>query len=259
MPGSSPLSPVIIFAYAHAGAARLQRLLSGSPTLACTSGTGLLSLCDQAAAVWRQADNRDAGLSPLAIASIRALASGLITTFLAVAGRPRWCEVSFSPPGGAETFLQLYPGAQFVCLHRNCLRVMDAAARANPWGLAGTAFGPFAAAYPGNSAATITAYWASCTESLLRFEEANAGACHRVRFEDLASNREQEVEKILTFLNLAPDQPAPLTLASHDTGRTAEETHAPGPEAESPVELIPPPLRTLVNDLHTRIGYPPAM
>ena len=258
-PNDQRLSPVIILAYAHGGGARLQRLLSHSPALACTSATGLLSLCDQAAAVWRKADNHHAGLSPLAIASIRTLAGTLITTFLAAAGSPRWCEVSFSPPGCAETFVQLYPAAKFVCLHRSCLRVMNAAVQASPWSLAGTAFGPFADAYPGNNAATIAAYWASCTESLLRFEEANPGACHRVRYEDLASDPEQEVGKILAFLDIALDHSAPLALNSNDPALAAEEPDTSGQKAESPIELIPPQLRTRLNDLHTRIGYPPSM
>jgi hypothetical protein len=250
MPG-----PVIIFAYAHAGAARLQRLLSRSPVLACTSGTGLLPLCDQAAAAWRKADNRDDILSPLAIGSIRALASSLITTFLAAAGGARWCEVSFSPPGCAETFLQLYPATKFVCLHRNCLDVIEAGIRANPWSLAGTAFSQFTVAYPGNSAAAIAAYWASCTESLLRFEQAHPDACHRTRYEDLASDREQDAGKILAFLNLAQDPSASL----YDTTPAAEEPGITGHEAEIPAGLIPPPLKAQVNDLHTRIGYPPSL
>ncbi len=255
MPDEQLPGPVVIFAYAYSGAARLQRLLS-SPALACTSGTGLLPLCDQAAAVWRKADNREgSSLSPLAIGSIRALASNLITTFQAAAGGSRWCEVSFSPPDCAETFLQLYPTAKFVCLHRSCPGVIEAGIRANPWSLASTAFGQFAAAYPGNNAAAVAAYWASCTESLLRFEQAYPNACHRARYEDLASYQDLVASKILAFLNLAQAPPASL----HDTRPTAEEPGTPGHQAEIPAELIPLPLRTRVNDLHTRIGYLPAL
>jgi len=256
-PNEQRPGPVIILAHAHAGAARLQRLLSGSPVLACTSGTGLLPLCDQAAATWRKADNRDNGLSPLAAASIRALAGSLITTFLAAVGGSRWCEVSFSPPGSAETFLQLYPAAKFVCLHRSCPGVIKAGIQANPWSRAGTAVGRFAAAYPGNSAATIAAYWASRTESLLQFEEAHPSACRQVRYEDLADHRKQEAGKILAFLNLPADHSAPLAQNNHDTTPTAEEPGIPGHGAEIPIELIPAPLRARVNDLHARIGYPP--
>ena len=39
--------PVVVLAYAYSGAGRIQRLLSGSDLLACTSGTGLLPLCAQ--------------------------------------------------------------------------------------------------------------------------------------------------------------------------------------------------------------------
>lgn len=133
--------------------------------------------------------------------------------------------------------------------------VIEAGIRANPWSLAGTAFSQFAVAYPGNNAAAIAAYWASCTESLLRFEQAHPDACHRARYEDLASDRELDGGKILAFLDLAQDPSA----SPHDTTPIAEEPGITGHEAEIPAGLIPPALKAQVDDLHTRIGYPPLL
>jgi glycerophosphoryl diester phosphodiesterase len=195
--------PVIVLAYAYSGAARVQRLLSGSAVLACTSGTGLLPLCDQAAAAWRRVDNRAGPLSSLAASSIRSLAGGMISIILAEEGKPRWCEISSSPPAAAETFLQLYPGTRFVCLHRSCPDVIRAGIEANPWGLTGTGFAPFAVAYPGSSAAAIAAYWADRTEPLLRFQEAHPAACRAVRYDDLAGHPDREARDISAFLELS--------------------------------------------------------
>jgi Sulfotransferase family len=254
--GGGQQSPVIVLAYAQAGAARLQRLLTGSAALACTSGTGVLPLCDQAAATWREVDNRDGTLSPLALASIRALADSMITTILAGGGGSRWCEISFSPPDCAETFLKLYPAARFVCLHRSCLDVIRVGVRANPWGLAGSAFAPFAAAYPGSSAAAIAAYWAARTGPLLQFEEAHPGACRRVRYEDLVGDPEREVGQILAFLNLGRDQAAASAWMNDDVTATAGTSGGPGSEDQVPPDQIAPPLRARINDLQARIGYP---
>jgi len=52
---------VIVLAPAYSGAGTLRSLLEGHPDLACTAGTGLLPLCEQALATWRSADGRPAG------------------------------------------------------------------------------------------------------------------------------------------------------------------------------------------------------
>jgi hypothetical protein len=251
--------PVIVLAYAYSGAAPIQRLLSGSAVLACTSGTGLLPLCDQAAAAWRRVDNRAGPLSSLAASSIRALAGGMISVLLAEAGKPRWCEISSSPPATAETFLQLYPGTRFVCLHRSCPDVIRAGIEANPWGLTGTGFAPFAVAYPGSSAAAIAAYWADRTEPLLRFQQAHPAACRTVRYDDLAGYPERQARDIAAFLDLdaAPSPTGPdVTLTREEAPPAAADGGALA-GAELPAGHLPPPLLDRVNDLQARLGFPP--
>src|ERR1035441_8887252 len=103
-------------------------------------------------------------------------------------------------PRCAETFLQLYPSAKFICLHRRCPEVILAGVNANPWGLEDSAFKSFTAGYPGNAVAAIAAYWAASTEPLLEFEQAHPGSCHRVRYEDLTSCPDQARAEIASFL-----------------------------------------------------------
>lgn len=72
-------APVVVLSYPYSGAERWWSLLAPHPELACTLGTGLLPLCEQAAASWRLTDGKANGpLSPLAVASIRALATSII-------------------------------------------------------------------------------------------------------------------------------------------------------------------------------------
>jgi Sulfotransferase family len=253
--------PVVVLAYAYSGAARIQRLLARSTVLACTSGTGLLPLCAQAAAAWRRVDDRDGPLSPLAVSSIRALAASMITAILADAGRSRWCEISFSPPAAAEAFLQLYPGTKFICLHRSCPDVIRAGVEANPWGLAGTSLGPFTSAYPGSSAAAIAAYWAECAQALLRFEEAHPGVCRRVRYEELADYPDPQTREIFAFLELDAEIPC-LVLdatisAPHEEAGPGGEPGAALAGVQVPSGHLPAPLRERVNDLQALLGYAP--
>lgn len=246
--GGREQGPVIVLAYPGSGAGDLHHLLGRSKDLCCTSGTGLLPLCEVAAATWRRIDGRDGALAPLALASIRALAGGLISVAQATRGGSRWCEIAFSPPDGAEVFLQLYPAVRVLCLHRSCAEVVQAGVLAHPWGIAGTAFAAFAPAFPASPAAAIAAFWASRTEQLLHFEDAHPGSSMRVRHEGLAGEPDQAAAAISAFLDLdlpragilaRDDQPALDGLGKLDAGQ------------------IPPPLLARVNELQDLFGYPP--
>jgi len=251
---SGPPGPVVVLAGSYSGAARLRHVLAGSAPFACTSGTGLLPLCAQAAATWQRVDNRDGPPSALALSSIRALATCMITAMMAGTGRSRWCEISFSPPpAAAEIFLRLYPGTQFVCLHRNCPDVIRTAIEANPWGLGSAGLGSFTAAYPGSSAAAIAAYWAESTESALDFQAAHPAACHQIRYEDLVDDQDLAADAMFAFLGVDASSPP-------EAG--AEEAYAAVPGAALggagvPASFLPRPLAERVNRLQQRLGYPP--
>jgi Sulfotransferase family len=249
-------APVIVLASAYCGAGQLGSLLAGHPDLACTSGTGILPLCQQAMATWRNVDSQ-AGqpTSPLAVAATRALAAGIITSVLAREGKRRWCEVAAANSQAAETFLRLYPGTKFLCLYRACPGVIRAAIDASPWGLADPAFAPFTRAHPASTVAALTAYWVAHTTTLLDFERAHPQGCLRVRYEDLTSDRQQTTGRITAFLGLAsPGEQAPHAQDSDDTPHQPGNT---GPEPDFPAGLIPPAIRAQASDLHRQLGYPP--
>ncbi len=253
--GAGQRSPVIVLGYAHGGAGYLQRLLDGYGSLACTTGTGLLPLCDLAASTWREVEDRTGPLSPLATASIRAMTSSLIITALAGTGKARWCEIAFAHPRCAEVLIQVYPAAKFICVHRSCPEVILAGIQANPWGLAESAFQPFALRYPGNTVAAIAAYWAANTEPLLDLERAYPDSCHRVRHEDLVASPDQLSAEITAFLSLDHVRAADRHLIDGDLLTVPEGPLFPEPQV--PVGWIPPPLMTAVNQLMTRLGYAP--
>jgi Sulfotransferase family len=244
-------APVIVLTYAHAGAQLLNSALSASRALACTSATGLLPLCHEAVSTWQQAEDRNGPPSLLAISSVRALATTMITVIQARCGTSRWCETAFTPPAVAETFLQVFPEARFLCLHRSLRGVLGEAARAYPWGLGGSPFWAYAAPHPGNNAATIAAYWAARTGALLDFEAEQPGSCLRVRYEDLAADRGHRVSQIFAALGLEAPEPAVPRQQEEDAAAGAE----PGPPV--PPDRIPPELLAKVRDLHIGLDYDP--
>lgn len=254
----SSRAPVIVLAPAYSGADTLFSLLDGRPDLACTSGTGLLPLCEQAMFTWRNADRRPSGQpSSLATTATRAMAATIMTAILAQDGKRRWCEIASPNPQAAQTFLRLYPGTRFLCLYRACPGVIRAALDASPWGITDPEFAPFTARYPASTVAAITAYWVTATAPLLDFERAHSQACLRVRFEDLAKDQQgQKAEegRIASFLALvgtagqaipgAPDEPQSAALSAE-------------PAAGLPVSLVPPGLLAHANDLLQELGYQP--
>jgi len=243
--------PVIVLTYAHSGFGLLRSLLARHPDLACTSGTGVLPLCEQAAAAWRTADGQAAGPPPpLAAASIRNLVGTIITAVLCAEGKRRWCEISTAEPAAAKTFLQLFPATRVLCLHRSCPDVVYAAVHASPWGPAGPAIAPFVSAHPASAAAALTAYWTARAGRLLAFERAHPGACHRVRYEDLSGGSGSGLD---AFLGL--DDPVPVEPGRADAS-AATPTDAHDPPAGFPVGQIPPGLLEQANSLMVELGYP---
>lgn len=258
--GDGQQAPVIVLTYGFAGGTRLESLLSGHPALACTTGTGLLAACDQAAAAWRQADGRGQGpLSPLAAASVRSLAAGVISAITARAGKRRWCETAAAERSAAETFLALFPGTRFVCLHRACPDVVYAVLRASPWGLSGPGFAAYTTAFPASTPAALAAWWTGHAGPVLAFEREHPQSCLRVRYEDLAADPARAERDILGFLGLEPQWPALPDLPGGSDpapdGLTGGD--APGCGADFPAGQIPAPLLAQVNDLHAQLGYPP--
>jgi Sulfotransferase family len=246
-------APVVVLALAYSGASTLRAMLDGHPALACTSGTGLLPLCEQAMATWRNADARPTGLpSALARSSTRALAATVITSILAREGKPRWCEVAVANPEAAEAFLQLYPETQFLCMYRACPGVIRAALDASPWGITDPVFAPFVRAHPVSTVAGLTAYWVMHTRSLLAFEHAHPRACLRVRFEDLVDDQPQAEDRVMAFLGAGP------TDGRAGPGRYSQTQPAPQDTdlAGFPDHLVPPALRAQADDLLRELDYP---
>jgi sulfotransferase family protein len=253
--GRARRGPVVVLTYAHAGGARLQAALADHPELACTSGTGVLPLCEQAAAAWQHVEDRPAGAvpSPLAVTSIRSLIAMMLTTIAARTGRTRWCETATVHQDAAQTFLTLYPDSRFICLHRACDGVIRAALAARPWGLSGPAFAPYTAAYPASTVAAIAAYWTAYAGPLVAFEAAHPEACRRVRCEDLDAEPDATAGALTAFLGLGAAAITPPRPADPDDRPAGGARDA----VPLPVGQLPAPLLGQVNALHAQLGYPP--
>ncbi|HSZ43101.1 MAG TPA: sulfotransferase [Trebonia sp.] len=255
--GAARNAPVVVLTYGNAGGRRLQMLLESQPELTCTTSTGVLAACEQAAAAWRQIEGRPAKvLSPLAVKSVRAMATQMIMAVTVRSGRPRWCELAAADPSAAEAFLEVFPGTRFVCLHRACPDLMSNVLLASPWGLAGAGFAPYVTAYPGSTVAALTAWWAGHAGPVLDFERAHPGSCMRLHYTNVTEDPDTALNSVRAFLRLGG--PDILPSAPGDApARDAAAGLANGDDVpDLPLDQIPPPLLAQVNQLHAELGYP---
>jgi hypothetical protein len=239
---SKPLrgSHIIVLTYAQSGAERLAALLTGQPSLACTAGTGVLPLCEQAATAWRGAERTGSSLSTLAAASVRAMTGGLISVIKSQEGRERWCEISTAPARSARTFMAIYPETKVVCFHRNCADYIYESVQGDRGELAGTV-------------ATAASHWQTRTESLLAFEADHAGQCLRVRYEDLVAGP-ATTAGLLAFLGL--ERPAVATRLPVGVGVVGAGGGVGAGDGAVLAGRLDAPLLAKVNGLHAELRYP---
>lgn len=253
--------PVLVLSYGYSGAAQVQAALAAGADLACTSGTGIVPMCEAAAETWRRVEGRNtARLSGLALATIRGMVTAQVTIILASAGRSRWCEFAAAPPGATDAFLQVFPQTAVVCVHRDCLDVIRAGVSANPWGLQGPALLPYLMSSQGNSVAALAAYWAQSTEELLAFEETHPGNAYHLRFEDVTADPSKALSPLRAALGLGLglEHARPSPLLDDRMAAAAAPAETSPAVTTVPLELVPPPLRQRVSRLRARLGYPGA-
>lgn len=116
---------------------------------------------------------------------LRCLGDGLIT-FLNAEGGDRRVVTKTPRVDGLESFFELFPEAFLLLLIRDGRSTVESNVRT--WG---------------TSYATATEYWATGAERIARFIRIGpAGRWRLVRYEDLLTDLEQELEEILRFCEL---------------------------------------------------------
>jgi sulfotransferase family protein len=277
LPETTCESPVFVLTSSRSGSTLLRFILDSHPELACPPETTVASACASLLRSWavlEQAGSEGRPLSqagevpPAGIAVVQSAIDGLFSSYLARRGKQRWCDKSLDSHMFADLLAQAYPQAKFVCLYRHCMDVIASGIEACPWGLHRFGFDPFVAQYSGNSVAAVGAYWNSCAQAILTFEEEHPESCHRIRYEDLVTAPEQTVSAMFDFLGAAP---APGI--TRDCFSMPHESNGPGDEkiwftdevtpaamgrgVRVPVGALPPPLLQEINGALIKLDYRP--
>jgi hypothetical protein len=273
--GAACDSPVFVLTSSRSGSTLLRFILDSHPELACPPETVVSSACASLLRSWMILEEAGSEGRPLAgagqvpaegIAVVQSSIDRLFGAYLRRRGKRRWADKSLDNHLNADLLAQACPKAKFVCLYRHAMDVIASGVEACPWGVHRFGFDPYAAQFPGNSVAAIGAYWLSCAQAIMKFEEEHPGSCHRIRYEDLVTAPEETVAGMFGFLGL-PQVPG----ITGDCFKIPHESNGPGDEkiwftgqvtsssvgrgVRVPSGALPEPVLAEINKALARLGY----
>jgi len=270
--------PVFVLCAGRSGSTLLRFLLDAHPDLACPPETRLPWLARQLATAWAviedtgpsapspNGSSADAAISAPVAEGLRRSLDPMMTSYLRRRGKRRYCDKSLGAAQHAGLLLRIWPQTRFICLYRHPMDVIASGIEASPWGLTSYGFEPYIGSPPDNNVAALARYWLDYTTSIVAAEEHYTGRCLPVRYEDLVTDPDGEIARILEFIGAAP---APGIVArcfgpGHQRFGPGDYKiwNTSGVSADSvgrgwamPAGKIPGPLLGRVNELADVLGY----
>ena len=279
-PGRAGDDPVFVLCAGRSGSTLLRFVLDAHPDLACPPETRLPWLARQLATAWTviedacptgqsaNGDSADAAISAPVAEGLRRSLDPMMTSYLRRRGKRRYCDKSLGAAQHAGLLVRIWPDVRFICLYRHPMDVIASGIEASPWGLTSYGFEPYIGSPPDNNVAALARYWLDYTTSIVAAEERFTDRCLPIRYEDLVTDPDGQIARILEFIGAAP---APGIVARSfgpehqrfgpgdykiwNTGRVTADSVGRG--WTMPAGKIPAPLLARVNELADVLGYLP--
>ncbi len=244
--GGAGDDPVFVLCAGRSGSTLLRFLLDAHPDLACPPETRLPWLARQLATAWtviedagptRQSangDSADAAISAPVADGLRRSLDPMMTSYLRRRGKRRYCDKSLGAAQHAGLLLRIWPDARFICLYRHPMDVIASGIEASPWGLTSYGFEPYIGSPPDNNVAALARYWLDYTTSIVAAEERFTDRCLPVRYEDLVTDPDGQIERILEFIGAAPAPGSSPAASDPSISGSAPATTRSGTPAGSP-------------------------
>lgn len=272
--------PVFVLCAGRSGSTLLRFLLDAHPDLACPPETRLPWLARQLATAWTviedagqtgqsaNGDSADAAISAPVAEGLRRSLDPMMTSYLRRRGKRRYCDKSLGAAQHAGLLLRIWPDARFICLYRHPMDVIASGIEASPWGLTSYGFEPYVGSPPDNNVAALARYWLDYTTSIVAAEERFTDRCLPVRYEDLVTDPDGQIARILEFIGAAPapgivarcfgpehQRFGPGDYKIWNTGGVTADSVGRG--WTMPAGKIPAPLLARINELADVLGYLP--
>ncbi|MDX1571493.1 MAG: sulfotransferase [Xanthomonadales bacterium] len=201
-------NPLFILSCSRSGSTLLRLALNAHPEVAAPPELHLLQLAQRL--LWTQRIAREgleySGGKPyeLALPETRKVLDDIMASYLARAGKPRWCEKSVTSINHLDVLEGVYPEARVIVLVRHAADMVASGLRAIADRPDGYDFEPYLAADPLRQQALLS-YWLDKTTTLAGLlEQSPFPLTVRLRYEDLARDPATELARLADELHLEP-------------------------------------------------------
>ncbi len=267
MPSSQP---IFILAQARTGSTLLRYVIDTHPEVCCPPELALGRLCHALAytiGLTLGVDPRGArdADQPAVHAAVRSQVDEIMRTCCAARKKARWCDKSANNVEHLEILAGVFPDAQFICLHRQCLDVVHSLLELFRFGFPGR-YTQVVARSPDNLVDAMIDSWNGATRALLDFESSHAAQCVRLRYEDFVAGPVTAAGRMFAFLRLpfsprmldevfaSPHDPGPGDIKIQFTSSILQSRVGKG--STIPRSLISDGRLAEMNALHKALGYP---
>jgi hypothetical protein len=257
-----PLTPLFILSQARTGSTLVRYLVDAQPEVCCPPELALGRLCRALAyTVGLTLDD------PLAVPrTVRAHVDAIMADYCAGKHKARWCDKSTNNLEHLDVLADVFPDAQYVCLHRQCLDVVQSLMELFKYGFPGR-YAAVVARSPDRLVDALVDAWTGPTRALLDFESSHAAQCFRLRYEDLVADPLATAAGMFSFLRLpfdprtlddmfaAPHDPGPGDFKIRFTSRILRSRVGKG--GAIPHNQISEDRFAAIDVLHETLGYAP--
>lgn len=202
----------------------------------------------------------------LVAAETRRVIDELMERYVRAKGKQMWCEKTTENLQYLKILNDVFPGARYICLYRNCMDVVHSSIECSRLGFI-PELAPYVQKRPDNIVAAMVDSWIEKTTALLEFELAHAEQCFRIKYETLVTGPSQTLSAMFAALGLEWDERLLKEVFStqHDQGSgdrkvlftkkiTADSIGRGSTISRS---FIPDDLLENMNRLLARLDYPP--
>lgn len=271
LPGTG--RPIFILSQARTGSTLVRYLVDTHPDVCCPPELALGRLCHALeytiglAPAAHPGDAETCAGGPSAVrAAVRSHIDEIMRGYCAAKKKARWCDKSTNNVEHLDLIAGVFPDAQYICLHRQCLDVVQSLLELFRYGFPGR-YGQLVARSPGDLVDALIDSWIGPTRALLEFESSHAQQCVRVKYEDLVASPVAAAERLFAFLRLpfSPDMLDDMLSGPHDPGpgdfkirfTSTILQNRVGRGGTIPRNQISDDRLDEMNALHAVFGYPP--
>lgn len=269
-PAAPAAPPIFVLSHARTGSTLMRYVLDSHPDVCSPPEIALGRLCHAltytlALTAGTQVPGDEDARRVVVRRAVRRHVDDIMGDYLAAKQKKRWCDKSTNNVEHLDVISRIFPDAQFVCLHRNCMDVVHSLLELFRYGYPGR-YGYHVARSPENIVGAMVDTWLEATENLLRFEGAHRARCLRITYESLVADPAAALQRMFGFLDLpfAPELLERVFSVKHDAGPGDIKIQFTssilpgriGKGKQVPKQNLSGERLAKVNALHQELGYP---